>query len=108
MRLAPDGRILPCTYWTESQLTISDLERLGERIIDTPEFQQARMIPRACQGCPCQGGCAGRRALLGGIEAPDPFCPFVRGETITIAWEPASAQDLPKAGSACTTIVSAR
>jgi radical SAM protein with 4Fe4S-binding SPASM domain len=106
--VAPDGRILPCTYWTESQLTISDLERLGEHIIDTPEFQQARRIPRACRGCPCQGGCAGRRALLGGIDDPDPFCPFARGDTITIAWQPASAQDLPKAGSACTTIVSAR
>jgi hypothetical protein len=89
-------------------LTISDLERFSERITETPEFRQARQIPPACQGCPCQGGCAGRRALLGNVEAPDPFCPFARGERITIAWEPASAQDLPKAGSACTTIVSAR
>ena len=108
MRVAPDGRILPCTYWTESHLTISDLERLGEDIIDTTEFQQARTIPPVCQGCPCHGGCAGRRALLGRIDEPDPFCPFARGDTMTIAWEPASAQDLPKAGSACTTIVSAR
>ncbi|HEX9867509.1 MAG TPA: radical SAM protein, partial [Candidatus Tectomicrobia bacterium] len=98
----------PCTYWPQSQLSISDLERLGEQIIETREFQQARMIPPACHDCPCQGGCTGRRALLGDIEAPDPFCPFARGDTITIAWEPASAQDLPKAGSACTTIVSAR
>jgi hypothetical protein len=89
-------------------LTIGDLEQAGERIIETPEFQQARMIPPACRDCPCRGGCAGRRALLGRIEAPDPFCPFARGDVITIAWELASAQDLPKAGSACTTIVSAR
>ena len=108
MRVAPDGRILPCTYWTQSHLTISDLERLGEDIIDTTEFQQARTIPPVCQGCPCQGGCAGRRALLGCIDEPDPFCPFARQDSMTIAWEPASAQDLPKAGSACTTIVSAR
>ena len=66
--MAPDGRILPCTYWPESHLTISDLEQLGEQIIETAEFQQARLVPRACQGCPCQGGCAGRRALLGNIE----------------------------------------
>jgi hypothetical protein len=89
-------------------LTINDLEQVGEQIIDTPEFQRARAIPQACRDCPCRGGCAGRRALLGGLEEPDPFCPFARGETMTIAWEPASAQDLPKAGSACTTIVSAR
>jgi radical SAM protein with 4Fe4S-binding SPASM domain len=108
VRVAPDGRILPCTYWTQSRLTISDLERLGEHIIDSSEFRQARTIPHACHGCPCQGGCAGRRALLGNIEEPDPYCPFARGDTITIAWQGANAQDLPKAGSACTTIVSAR
>jgi hypothetical protein len=89
-------------------LTISDLERLGEQIIGTREFRQARRLPRACQDCPCRGGCAGRRALLGNIDEPDPFCPFARGDVITMAWELASAQDLPKAGSACTTIVSAR
>jgi radical SAM protein with 4Fe4S-binding SPASM domain len=106
--VAPDGRILPCTYWTESHLTIADLEQHGEAIIMSEVFQAARMIPTACQGCPCQGGCAGRRALLGDLNQPDPFCPFARGDTVTIAWQPASAEDLPKAGSACTTIVSAR
>jgi radical SAM protein with 4Fe4S-binding SPASM domain len=106
--VAPDGRILPCTYWTQSQLTIVDLERRGEQIIATEEFQAARTIPQACQGCPCKGGCAGRRALQGGLDRPDPFCPFARGDKLTIAWEKASAEDLPKAGSACTTIVSAR
>jgi radical SAM protein with 4Fe4S-binding SPASM domain len=106
--VAPDGKILPCTYWTDSHLTIVDLERRGEEIILSEEFQAARMIPTACQDCPCQGGCAGRRALLGALDQPDPFCPFARGDKVSIAWEPASAEDLPKAGSACTTIVSAR
>jgi hypothetical protein len=89
-------------------LTIVDLEHHGEQIIETPEFQAARMLPAVCRGCPCQGGCAGRRALQGDLDQPDPFCPFARGDRMTIAWEKASAEDLPKAGSACTTIVSAR
>jgi hypothetical protein len=89
-------------------LTIVDLEQRGEQIIDTQEFQDCRMIPHACRGCPCRGGCAGRRALQGGLDQPDPFCPFARGEKISIAWERAHMEDLPKAGSACTTIVSAR
>jgi hypothetical protein len=89
-------------------LTIVDLEQRGEQIIDTREFQASRMIPQACQGCPCQGGCAGRRALQGRLDQPDPFCPFARGDKITLVWEKAGAEDLPKAGSACTTIVSAR
>ena len=105
--MAPDGRILPCTYWTDSHLTITDLEQCGEQITDAPEFQAARLLPQACQSCPCRGGCVGRRALQGGLDQPDPFCPFARGDRISIAWEKASAEDLPKAGSACTTIVSA-
>jgi radical SAM protein with 4Fe4S-binding SPASM domain len=106
--VAPDGKVLPCTYWTDSHLTIVDLEHRGEEIILSEEFQAARMIPTACQDCPCQGGCAGRRALLGALDQPDPFCPFARGDKVSIGWQPASAEDLPKAGSACTTIVSAR
>ena len=89
-------------------MRLVDLERLGERIVETQAFQEARVIPVACEGCPCRGGCAGRRALLGNLREPDPYCPFARGDRITIDWEGASAEDLPKAGSACTTIVSAR
>ena len=108
VRVAPDGRILPCTYWPKSRLTLADLTALGEGIIETPEFLEARQLPPACAGCPCRGGCAGRRALVGNLHGSDPYCPFVRGDQITIDWEQATGQDLPKVGSACTTVVSAR
>ncbi|MEE8504509.1 MAG: radical SAM protein [candidate division NC10 bacterium] len=108
VRVAPDGRILPCTYWPKSRLTLADLTALGEGIIETPEFLEARQLPSACAGCPCRGGCAGRRALVGNLHGSDPYCPFVRGDQITIDWEQATGQDLPKVGSACTTVVSAR
>jgi radical SAM protein with 4Fe4S-binding SPASM domain len=108
VRLAPDGRILPCTYWPASQLTLADLDTLGEDITSTREFQEATERPAACANCPCQGGCAGRRAVLGRLREPDPYCPFARGERLTIDWEPAIVADLPKLGSACTTVVSAR
>lgn len=107
IRVAPDRRVLPCTYWPPSRLTLDDLHRLQERIIDTEEFQQARTVPAACHGCPCGGGCAGRRALVS-LRDPDPYCPFARGDRIAIDWERAVAEHLPKAGSACTTIVSAQ
>lgn len=106
VRVSPDGRILPCTYWPKSRLTLTDLQRLKARIIETEEFQEARIAPPVCQDCPCRGGCAGRRALVG-LHEPDPYCPFVKGDKITIDWEGAGEEDLPKAGSACTTIVSA-
>jgi radical SAM protein with 4Fe4S-binding SPASM domain len=108
VRVAPDGAVLPCTYWPSSQLRVADLVRLGEAIVDTPEFTAARRRPAACDGCPCRGGCAGRRALQGRLDAPDPYCPFVRGEQLRLDWERAQSQDLPKMGSACTTVVSAR
>lgn len=108
VRVAPDGRVLPCTYWPKSGLTLADLEVAQEAIVDTPEFVQARQVPTACEGCPCRGGCAGRRALVGALDAPDPYCPFARGERVTLDWERARSEDLPKVGSACTTVVSAR
>jgi radical SAM protein with 4Fe4S-binding SPASM domain len=108
VRVAPDGRVLPCTYWPGSGLTIADLQARGEAIIETPEFRDARTVPAACDTCPCLGGCAGRRALLGSLSAADPYCPFARRDRIALDWEPASTEDLPKVGSACTTVVTAR
>jgi radical SAM protein with 4Fe4S-binding SPASM domain len=108
VRVAPDGRVLPCTYWPASQLTLADLTRLGAAIVESPEFADARRVPAACQGCPCRGGCAGRRALAGGLDAPDPYCPFTRRERIALAWERTKREELPKMSSACTTLVSAR
>jgi radical SAM protein with 4Fe4S-binding SPASM domain len=107
VRVAPDGRVLPCTYWPSSRLRVADLIRLGETIVDSPEFAEARHRPSACAGCPCRGGCAGRRALCGRLDEPDPYCPFARGEHPRLEWERATSQDLPKLGSACTTVVSA-
>lgn len=107
VRIAPDGRVLPCTYWPTSRLTLTDLTTLGEDIVQAPEFLGARQVPPACAGCPCGGGCAGRRALLGDLLASDPYCPFARRDRMIVDWELALGQDLPKVGSACTTVVSA-
>ena len=108
VRVAADGRILPCTYWPKSRLTLADLKALREGIVQAPEFLEARKLPAACDGCPCRGGCAGRRALVESLDASDPYCPFVRGDKIVMDWEQAKGEDLPKVGSACTTVVSAR
>ena len=107
LRVAPDGRILPCTYWPSSGLRLSDLVAAGASIVGASEFQRARMAPPACAGCPCRGGCAGRRVLAGALDAPDPYCPFARHDRIALDWERAAADDLPKLESACTTVVSA-
>jgi hypothetical protein len=99
--------VLPCTYWPGSRLTVADLEHAGAAIVEADEFVAARRTPSACADCPCRGGCAGRRALTGRLDEADPYCPFARRDRITLDWERASGGDLPKVGSACTTVVSA-
>jgi hypothetical protein len=44
---------------------------------------------------------------MGKLEEPDPYCPFARRDRLRLEWEPAAGADLPKLGSACTTVVSA-
>jgi hypothetical protein len=45
--------------------------------------------------------------VVGRLDEPDPYCPFARRERVVIDWERAAREDLPKLGSACTTVVSA-
>src|SRR2546426_3130426 len=56
IRRPPRSTLFPYTT-----LFRSALETLGEAIVETPEFVAARRIPDRCAGCPCRGGCAGRR-----------------------------------------------
>jgi MoaA/NifB/PqqE/SkfB family radical SAM enzyme len=106
VRITPQRRVAPCVYWPRSPLTIHDLTRLGEEILKAPDFQQARAVPATAADCACQGGCASRRALLGDLDAHDLYCPWVRGDTITLDHQPAPARDLVRQRNYCTTIVS--
>jgi len=106
VRITPQRCVAPCVYWPRSSLTIEDLARLGEAVLNVPEFQQARTVPPAAAECACQGGCASRRALLGELNAHDLYCPWVRGDTIELDFQPAPARDLVRQRNYCTTIVS--
>ncbi|MFZ1755559.1 MAG: hypothetical protein WAU10_17545, partial [Caldilineaceae bacterium] len=55
--------------------------------------------------CPCQGGCASRRALNNELDAHDEYCPWARGDEMKLAWEAAPAVDLVRSRNVCTTIV---
>jgi MoaA/NifB/PqqE/SkfB family radical SAM enzyme len=105
IRFTPQGQVAPCVYWPDSSLSIEDVPRLGEKVLDTPEFQRARQVPLSAQDCPCQGGCASRRALSGELDQHDEYCPWVREEEIRLDFELASQKDLPRAKNVCTTIV---
>jgi MoaA/NifB/PqqE/SkfB family radical SAM enzyme len=105
VRLTPEGTVKPCVYWPNGDLTIADLVRLREEVLESPSFRQARQIPPVAAECPCQGGCASRRAILGELNAHDLYCPWARGDTIELAVEWAPGKDLVRARNYCTTIV---
>lgn len=108
VRVTPDRRVIPCVYWPRPGVPLA---RLTPEITETHDFAAVRAVPRGCPACPlvplCGGGCAGRRELTVGLDEPDPYCPFARGETPHLEAELAPGAEWPKIGSACTTIVDA-
>lgn len=112
VRVTPRATVQPCVYWPGGGAPLDLLLEAGERIVESAPFAAARSVPAACEPCPhrasCGGGCAGRRRLLGALDAPDPYCPVVRGDDRRLRVRMAPQRDLPKLESACTTIVTAR
>lgn len=112
VRVTPRATTQACVYWSGDGEPLSQLLNVGEEIVNTPAFVAARLLPSACEPCDfretCHGGCAGRRQLQGALDEPDIYCPIVRGERPQLDIRMAKARDLPKIGSACTTVVIAR
>jgi len=112
VRVTPRATTQACVYWSSDGEPLSRLFEAGEEIVNTPAFVAARILPPACEPCEfretCHGGCAGRRQLQGTLDEPDSYCPIIRGEHLQLEIKMAAARDLPKIGSACTTVVIAR
>src|SRR6266700_4178082 len=112
VRVTPRATTQACVYWPGDGEPLSKLLEAGEKILNRPQFVAARMLPSACEHCEfretCHGGCAGRRQLQGALDEPDSYCPIVRGERPHLDIRMAGTRDLPKIGSACTTVVVAR
>jgi radical SAM protein with 4Fe4S-binding SPASM domain len=110
VRVTPRATTQACVYWPAGYgEPLSKLLDEGERITTTVPFVAARILPPACEPCEfretCHGGCAGRRRLQGALDQPDLYCPIIRGEHPRLEISMAVARDLPKIGSACTTVV---
>jgi len=102
------GQIIPCVYWPiagDQPLTIADLEQQRDGVLEHAYFQQARAQAREAVNCPCQGGCASRRALSGALGGHDEYCPWVRDDVIDLPWQPAPEMNLVRGRNVCTTIV---
>jgi radical SAM protein with 4Fe4S-binding SPASM domain len=109
VRVTPRGTTQACVYWPGAGEPLSRLLDAGAEIVNSPPFVAARMLPLACEPCEfresCRGGCAGRRKLQGALDEPDMYCPIIRGQRPRLDIRMAAARDLPKMGSACTTVV---
>ena len=112
VRVTPRATVQPCVYWPGGGAPLDVLLDTGPEIIASAPFADARSVPAACEPCEhlaaCRGGCAGRRRLLGALDAPDPYCPVVKGQERRLKIRMAEAREMPKLESACTTIVMAR
>jgi radical SAM protein with 4Fe4S-binding SPASM domain len=112
VRVTPRATVQPCVYWPGGGAPLHLLLERGPDITDTDAFAEARGVPSSCRTCgyvaTCGGGCAGRRRLLSALDAPDPYCPVVRGDSRKLKVQMARSRELPKLESACTTIVTAR
>lgn len=109
VRITPRATTQPCVYWPGAGDPLSVLLSAGPGVVETSSFIEARTIPEDCRSCAhlesCQGGCAGRRRLQNALHQPDFYCPIVRGAVQKLEIRMAAARELPKAESACTTIV---
>jgi MoaA/NifB/PqqE/SkfB family radical SAM enzyme len=108
IRFNPRGQMIPCVYWpveSSAPPSFEDLYQQGDRVMEDVSFQAARQVPASAANCPCQGGCASRRALNSELDAHDDYCPWVRDDEINLYWQPAPSKNLMRAGNVCTTIV---
>jgi radical SAM protein with 4Fe4S-binding SPASM domain len=112
VRVTPRATVQPCVYWPGGGAPLDILLEAGRDVPTTQPFMDARSVPEACAECDhlaaCGGGCAGRRRLMGALGEPDPYCPIARGEQRRLTIRQATAREMPKLESACTTIVIAR
>ena len=112
VRITPRATMQPCVYWPGAGEPLSLLCTVGSAVVETSPFVEARSVPEACRSCDylqsCYGGCAGRRRLQSALDQPDFYCPVVKGRIEKLDIRMTAARELPKAESACTTIVIAR
>jgi radical SAM protein with 4Fe4S-binding SPASM domain len=108
-RVHPDGRIVPCVYLRDGDVTLSDFLNDVPAARDLLEGKLRLELPEICARCEyvtiCGGGCASRR-LLDGSNQPDEYCFVMRGERPAIRARWKESKDLVHENYLCTMIFS--
>lgn len=110
IRVHPNGEVVPCVYWTDSDVHIDDLEKSFKPAMESKNFKKIGVIPEFCKSCDkvdvCGGGCASRRFLNAGLELPDDYCPIYHKKDIPEikVTHSESSKDLVHSSYLCTLI----
>lgn len=111
LRIHPTGEVMPCVYWTDSNVHINDIEKSFKPAFESESFKKIGVIPEFCkENCDkvdiCGGGCASRRYLNGRLELPDAYCPIYNKREIPKikVTKSESAKDLVHSSYLCTLI----
>jgi radical SAM protein with 4Fe4S-binding SPASM domain len=111
IRVWPDGRVLPCVYWKNSDVMLDDFCKNPDIVKGSQEFQSITYIPEFCRQCEyvgiCKGGCPARRLYHSNLAEPDPYCPIVNNRDMPkISTQVSSSSfDYVHATYLCTLIV---
>lgn len=86
LRVHPNGEVMPCVYWTESDIHVDNLNGSFDGVFANRNFQKTGVIPAFCKTCEkvdvCGGGCASRRFLNKRLDQPDDYCPIFHEKEI--------------------------
>jgi len=110
LRIHPNGQVVPCVYWTESDVHINDIAESFEPAFESESFRRIAVIPAYCKNCDkvdvCGGGCASRRYLNERLELPDDYCPIYHERDIPEikVTKSGSTKDLVHSSYLCTLI----
>jgi radical SAM protein with 4Fe4S-binding SPASM domain len=116
VRIRPDGTIMPCVYWMNPNLNITDIldfcsHSFLAKLEEYNQQSQKYLIPSECLDCKyclsCKGGCACRRQYTN-LHEKDNFCVLINKELPILNYLFIESDDLVHVNYLCTIIVRGR
>lgn len=113
IRIRPDGTVMPCVYWINPTLNLSEIidldpDLLTKKLEEYNNQSLKHLIPNECKACEyvstCRGGCACRR-LYTDINLMDEYCVLLNKKIPKLNYSYIESEDLVHANYLCTIIV---
>jgi len=108
-RIKPNGKVVPCVYLNDSDITLSKLIEKGESVLKKKfDFPSPENCSKCLKFKICGGGCIARRFYGPGIAMPDEFCFYshnMQKPVLKPDWYKGSSDDFVHSDYLCTLIV---